>query len=85
MERAGERIAAEQCLRDTGAIKRCSRCADSFLIVNDEGAEERAYARAEHLRRAGLRGFAGMTDRQVAEAVKSALDSLSDACPYCSC
>lgn len=74
------RSAAEQCLRDTGAVKQCPRCADEFLLANDEGAEEQAYSRAEHLRKAGLRGFDGMTAQDVADLVRAALADQRDAC-----
>jgi hypothetical protein len=66
---------AEQCLKDTGAIKRCPGSTDAYLMVNDQGAEQEAYVRAEHLRRAGLRGFRGLTQQEVYEATKLALES----------
>jgi hypothetical protein len=74
------RSAAEQCLRDTGAVKACLRCGDEFLSANDESAEARAYSRAEHLRKAGLRGFEGMTAQDVAAAVRAALDGMREVC-----
>ena len=64
---------AEQCLKDTGAIKSCSGSAETYLVVKDESAGQEAYARAEHLRRAGLRGFRGMPQEEVANAIKKAL------------
>jgi hypothetical protein len=74
--------AAQQCLRDTGAIRLCARCGDRFLAAQDEAAEQRAYERAAHLWKAGLRGFEGLDERQVAAAVASAL---AGAAGHCRC
>jgi hypothetical protein len=75
--------AAKQCLKDTGAIKRCCRCPDAYLMVNDEYAEQKAYDRAEHLWKSGLRGFRGMTLDQVAQTIRSALRGAPSSCPTC--
>jgi hypothetical protein len=83
IDSATARSAAQQCLRDTGAAKQCPHCTERLLIAHDESAEERAYIRAEHLRKAGLRGFDGMSEREVSEAVRSALGGISDVCAYC--
>jgi len=75
--------AAAQCLKETGAIRPCSRCGEGFLLAADETAEQRAYERAAHLWKAGLRGFAGMSGREVAGAVGSVLATTPKSCPEC--
>jgi len=75
--------AAVQCLEDTGAIRHCPLCGDTFLVAKNEQAERQAFDRAEHLWKAGLRGFDGMTEGSVAAAVRSALDGTPATCPSC--
>ena len=75
--------AAERCLRDTGAIKRCTCCGERFVMAKDDGAAERAYARAEHLWKAGLRSFEGMTRMELVEAIETALNAAPGHCPSC--
>lgn len=75
--------AVELCLRDTGAIKRCTRCGERFVIAKDDQAEQHARQRAEHLWKAGLRSFDGMTWGELVAAIEAAICATPQNCPRC--
>ena len=75
--------AVEECLTETGALVHCPRCGGGLLIAQDDAAERRAYDRAEHLRRAGLRAFEAMTEREVRAAIAATLDTAPTLCRSC--
>lgn len=74
---------AEECLKESGAIIKCDRCGNAYVMAYDDKAERRAYGRAENLRKADERGFRGMTREEVVAAIKSALDETPSSCPNC--
>ena len=74
---------AKECLVEAGAITLCSLCQNAYVDAYDDDAVHQAYGRAENLRKAGERGFRGMTRQEVVAAIKSELDDTPSKCPNC--
>jgi hypothetical protein len=74
---------AIECCKNAGAIAKCSGCGEYDVSAGDDAAERNAYARATNARKAGARGFSGMSREEVMDAVKSALQDAGE-CPRCS-
>ena len=75
--------AAQEVLKEAGAIVRCDRCGKAYVMAYDPDAEQWAYDQAENLRKAGERGFRGMSREEVEEVIKAALDDAPSTCPNC--
>jgi hypothetical protein len=68
---------ATECAKETGAITKCSNCYE-HRAANDEIAEQKAVALALRRRDRQHRGFRGMSDAEVREAVESAIQDTAD-------
>lgn len=68
---------AMECAEDAGAIVKCSECRE-YRDVHDEDSLEKAVEIALDRRNAHIRGFRGMPDSEVREAIKSAIQEVGD-------